>query len=109
MFKHYCDCCGAEITDANNARGGPARNPVSDWRFGGRLGRLSIEVMTAIDGTWNAGHVCRYCIIDAVNSFDDRERYLDAGAKDVSEAPETNQQETRADPPKEPPPIKETR
>jgi len=70
--KHYCDCCGVEITDANNARGGAARNPVSDWRLGGKVGRLSIEVMTGIDGVWNAGHVCRYCIIDAVKSFDDR-------------------------------------
>jgi hypothetical protein len=35
------------------------------------------------------------------------ERNLDAGAKDLSEAPETSKQETRT--PKEPPPIKETR
>jgi hypothetical protein len=37
------------------------------------------------------------------------ERDLDAGAKDVAEALRPDEQETRADPPKEPPPIKETR
>lgn len=48
--------CGDDITGNANDR------------LKGKIGRISFEVITAIDGTWNGGHVCRKCLISAINS-----------------------------------------
>jgi len=69
MVKLFCDICGEEITDGKRiktevkARPGGSNNAV-----------LNIEIMTGLNGTHNAGHFCKYCIIDAVSGLDDRPR-----------------------------------
>jgi len=69
--KHFCDLCGVEITDANKA------NLHSDnFRMKASVNEngvtLTTEIMTSKDGTTNAGDFCKYCIIDCINTLDDR-------------------------------------
>jgi hypothetical protein len=68
MIKHFCDQCGAEITNVS-------------WRLQGQVRKLAFEVMTgsgktsaSSDHVMNDGDFCKYCIIDAINTLDDRAR-----------------------------------
>jgi hypothetical protein len=78
MIRIYCDLCLSEITDTN----APTGSPVSHNRLGGtqpwngapERGFFIFEVCTGLKDTWNEGHFCKYCIIDAVNELDDRPR-----------------------------------
>ena len=51
----------------------------------GKTASLRVEVQHSINGVWNAGEVCKYCIIDAVNQADDRPTCVPAN---VSSAPD---------------------
>lgn len=79
--KRFCDHCGDEITMSNDLR------PLGDATIGSAVGRLCgaherhgpggrdrlmVEIVTGQDSTWNRGDYCRYCVIDAVSSLDDR-------------------------------------
>jgi len=57
MFRCYCDACGKEI-------------PVEDsmYRLKATKGRVTAEVMVAIDKTWNHGHICESCLLDVLNT-----------------------------------------
>lgn len=76
MIKHFCDCCEVELTDKNRCSGSPE---TSD-RLGGRItafkthANIEFEVLTGLNKCWNNGDFCKYCVIDAVNSLDDRPR-----------------------------------
>lgn len=75
MIRTFCDCCGEEITERNTTAA-----------HGNELGRftaqvkpkipsgetMGVQVITAGEGTWNKGHFCKYCVIDAINQLDDR-------------------------------------
>ena len=62
-IKYFCDQCDVEITDQNTCGG----------RLTSRWNKLQFEVMVGpTQGAWNAGNWCKYCIIDAVQSCDDR-------------------------------------
>jgi hypothetical protein len=50
MIRVFCDICGKDITNYRMNRAEASE------------GRLSISVITAIDGVWNGGHVCVECI-----------------------------------------------
>lgn len=83
MIKHYCDKCGEEITKKNEPP-----HPVCGSRFRfdidfrreqrGYIARF--EVVEGIDEEERAGsqrscnnaEFCKYCIIGAINRFDDR-------------------------------------
>lgn len=72
MIRRYCDLCGAEMTDANTPRWG-----TSHGRLEAALKRkgetvLKVEVIQSVNGTSNAGDVCKYCILDALYRLDDR-------------------------------------
>lgn len=54
--RYYCDACGNELL------------PWEHKRLTGTLGRISFEVLVAVDGTWNKGHVCRYCLREAIKN-----------------------------------------
>jgi hypothetical protein len=73
MIRHYCDGCGKEITEDNAAVGGPIH--CSD-RLGTEITKrgvkLRVEIITSMDGTANAGHFCRHCVLDALYKLDDR-------------------------------------
>lgn len=57
MIRVFCDICGRDITDYTSSRATA------------NLGKLKIEVITAINGVWNGGHVCLDCIRDTCNSL----------------------------------------
>lgn len=73
MIRIFCDVCGDEVTDGNIPREGENGKRVA-CEVRGKTGILKVEVMTGINGTWNGGDVCKYCVIDAVNQADDRPR-----------------------------------
>jgi hypothetical protein len=52
MIKHYCDLCGKEVIGMN--------------RMKRCFDRVKVEVITAVDGTWNQGDLCTECIIKSV-------------------------------------------
>lgn len=67
MIRYFCDCCDKEITERN-----PLRRLTAKLKRGNS--ELQVEVIEAKDGTSNAGHFCRYCVLDALLSLDDRPR-----------------------------------
>ena len=79
--RRYCDLCEAEITLDNEA--GFTAKP-SDILLSSRLdgkyssrrnsNEIRFQISIALNGIWNGGDVCKHCIIDAVNSLDDRPR-----------------------------------
>lgn len=78
MIKHFCDCCGEEITDRNKATGGSVGRIGCYVRSSNAASELFVEVITAKDKASNTGDFCKYCIIDAINSLDDRTRLVQA-------------------------------
>lgn len=63
MIKHFCDGCGRELNTTSSAI---AIQNVDD--FASKSGaKLSLTITVAHGGDW-----CRYCVIDAVDSTDDR-------------------------------------
>lgn len=75
MIKHFCDRCGTEITEENECRHrGGLTAPEQVGRLSGEWGVVAFCVMTgnAKTKTWNGGDFCKYCVIDAINSMDDR-------------------------------------
>lgn len=82
MNKAFCDMCGVEITDANRCSGGAVC--CKDTRLGAELKRgditMRIEIMTAMNGTANAGDFCKHCVLDALYKLDDRPKVEPAAA-----------------------------
>lgn len=78
MMKHYCDCCGNEITAENGCSGGRVHSATT--RLGcevesKRTGAiLRVEIITAMDGKWNDGDFCRLCVLDALYQLDPRRK-----------------------------------
>lgn len=73
MIRYFCDCCGEEIADTNRIESDKGRLLGvlrSKLRPPGEP--LQVEVTTALGSSWNGGHFCKYCVIDAVNTKDDR-------------------------------------
>ena len=65
MRKFFCDICESELTNRDFGR-----QAGSYTRY--KTPILNFEITTGKDGVWNGGDFCRYCIIDAVNTLDDR-------------------------------------
>ena len=72
MTKYFCDKCGVEITDRNQCVGGfnGARRLGTSVRCDS--GKLGVELLHTWDGESNGGVFCKYCILDAFLSLDDR-------------------------------------
>ena len=75
MTKTFCDACGEELTSRNLPSGGF----MVKSRLGAELrtsdGRVfHFEVIGAVGKCANDGVFCKYCILDALNSADDRPR-----------------------------------
>jgi hypothetical protein len=75
--KFFCDFCGDEITDLNRIKG--SRLCGSVIALGGF--KLGFEVIHAKDSVSNSGDWCKYCVIDAVKSLDDRPTHRQDGAQ----------------------------
>ena len=70
MIRRYCDRCNEEITDRNKIEDlGRVKTFVQSVD---KTKRLSVEIITSKNGTYNEGDFCKYCVIDAVNALDDR-------------------------------------
>ena len=66
--KYYCDFCLEQITDKNKCSGAPDKsNRLGVNKMGFDDHTLSLEVMVAVDGTWNSGEVCKHCVMHALN------------------------------------------
>lgn len=79
MIKIYCDCCGSKIDESNSFIDKP-RNRLSATvkaKTGSRC--MNVEVITGLDGVSNAGDFCKYCVIDAITSIDDRTSFTANG------------------------------
>ena len=50
MTKTFCDNCQSEITEGK---------PKNRLQF--KAGKVAFEVIIAIDGLWNGGHLCERC------------------------------------------------
>jgi len=48
--RYFCDSCGVELS------------PEDHGRLKVRNGRVDVEVIHCLDGTWNAGNICHKCI-----------------------------------------------
>lgn len=62
MVKYFCDMCGAEMSRQDQGR------------IRVRRGRVSVEIMTALDNTWNNGQICHSCIVDVVFAYGEHSR-----------------------------------
>lgn len=54
-IKTFCDGCGRETTAVSGAR-----------LCGGKTSKIQVQVLVAVDGTWNGGSVCETCVREAV-------------------------------------------
>lgn len=75
MIKRYCDICGKEMSISNTP---------CEGRTGSRIAatakhlnaKLEVEVVVSVDGGANCGDVCKYFVLDALYSLDDRARLV---------------------------------
>jgi len=52
--KYFCDKCKSEM------------RYVEHGRVKLKLDKFQVEIMVAIDGTWNYGHLCHACVLNVV-------------------------------------------
>jgi len=78
MTKYFCDGCGKEITPKNQCAGSTASRSRLGTEIKKRGQVLMVEVMTGtsndIGKTWNNGHWCKHCVLDALYQLDDRKK-----------------------------------
>jgi len=72
MKKIICDICGEEITSKNQL----LKKFIRKSRVKGTSGNhdlgVTVEILYDLDGTYNKGDVCKYCVLDVVKKIDDR-------------------------------------
>jgi hypothetical protein len=72
MIKHFCDVCGVELGDFNKF---PEKMAYKLALLKGAGGvELHVRLITSKNGVQHEGEFCKYCIIAAVNTADDRPR-----------------------------------
>jgi hypothetical protein len=80
MNRTFCDSCGNEITEHNEAIGGCiSKNRLGTTVTGKGKNKdalMKVELLTSMNGTANAGDFCKYCIIEAFSSLDDRPKIV---------------------------------
>lgn len=70
-IQRFCDGCGTNIErDYVSNRLESERT----FRLDGKRVIVKVECMVTVDGTTNAGDICRDCVIDTVNAADTRPR-----------------------------------
>jgi hypothetical protein len=72
MIRYFCDCCEKELQGRDGSGRIPPGRLKATLKKGASL--LTVEVIEMKDGVSNAGHFCRYCVLDALASLDDRPR-----------------------------------
>lgn len=71
MIKTYCDYCEREIDDSNKVGEIDHLHRLSTTLEKGAL-KLKIQVVTGSNTSWNSGDFCKYCVLDALYTLDDR-------------------------------------
>ena len=69
MIKRYCDICEVFLDEKNHL--------YDDNTFKSKMGgtnnnEIEVNVQIALNGTWNKGDFCKYCVIDTIKIQDDR-------------------------------------
>ena len=72
MIRTFCDGCGEEMDAKNTPLQGQTGSRLATKIIG--RGGLGVEVITSQEGVSNKGEWCKYCILDALYSLDDRPR-----------------------------------
>lgn len=67
MIRYFCDCCNREIPIDPIDPLGRLKATVKGGNHS-----LTVSVITSKDGTANSGHFCKYCVLDAIATLDDR-------------------------------------
>jgi len=70
MKKTFCDCCGNEITESNDAS---AHSGLVHVMKIANKPSLHVQVLIG-NANEEKGDFCKYCVIKAVNQLDDRPR-----------------------------------
>lgn len=79
MRRVFCDMCGAEMNDRNTPRLGSTSNRLAaKVRSANAMTEVGVEVIQSHNGVSNDGDFCKYCILDALNTLDDRPRHVSA-------------------------------
>lgn len=68
MFKCFCDMCGLEF---------PLNEAGKRKLF--KLGRVTAQVIVAVDDIWNAGHICPRCLEDVITQGVEKALHQGAG------------------------------
>lgn len=75
MIRRYCDICGREAVSVTSPRLASEMNRGS---IGGGIQLMAakpvvrFEIMCGAGPAMNGGDVCKYCVLDAINTLDDR-------------------------------------
>jgi hypothetical protein len=72
MIRYFCDCCGEELAERDTKDRNRLHRLTAKLKRGNS--ELQVEVIETKDGTSNSGNFCRYCVLDALASLDDRPR-----------------------------------
>lgn len=67
MIRHYCDLCDKELTSLNRPTGGNTAG-----RLGIQRHNVVFSVMLTSTLPGCAPEVCKYCILDAIDTLNDR-------------------------------------
>ena len=75
MKKTFCDMCGSEMHESSTPHFGMnGRRLQATVKNKGCS--LTVEVIQSKDGCANAGDFCKYCVISAIASLDDRPKQI---------------------------------
>ena len=74
-IRRFCDCCGHEIEKSCASE---RLEPEKTFRFpDAKRVTVKVECLVTINGTANAGDICRSCVIDTVLMADTRPAHAD--------------------------------
>lgn len=78
MIKHFCDKCETEMIDKNKIVGGKTGTHLSaSTPFSATSDAvLNVEVLVGLNGVWETGTFCKYCVIDLLTTLDDRPKLV---------------------------------
>lgn len=73
MIRYFCDSCGEEIKPDANYGGDSGRDVTGYVRTQRGGDKVVVSLFARLEGRKAAGgHICKYCVIDALVDTDDR-------------------------------------
>jgi len=74
MIKHFCDVCSGELTDKNSIPG--EREITGKYEDKKSGNTVNFKVTIGLNDAWKKGDICKYCVLMAIASLDDRPKEL---------------------------------